>query len=64
MNYHGYLNHLPTLVTACGSILLLTLESRLPNDTRRRDALRLELFDAGAKQPCPEGAGEEGENNV
>jgi hypothetical protein len=24
------------------------------NDTCRRDALRLELFDAGAKQPCPE----------
>src|SRR5262245_7363079 len=34
------------------------------SDTCRRDVLRLERFDAGAKQPCPEDGGEEGENNV
>jgi hypothetical protein len=29
-----------------------------------QEELRLELFDAGAKQSCPEGGGEVGENNV
>jgi hypothetical protein len=34
------------------------------NDTRRGDVFRLDLYDGGAKQPCPEDGGEEGENNV
>ncbi len=36
MNYYGYLHHIPTLVTACGLILLLTLESWLPAASNRR----------------------------
>ena len=40
MNDHDYLHHLPTLVTACGLILLVTIESWLPAAGNRPRRLR------------------------
>jgi sterol desaturase/sphingolipid hydroxylase (fatty acid hydroxylase superfamily) len=40
MNDHDYLSHLPTLVTVCGLVLLVTLESWLPAAGNRSGRLR------------------------